>query len=134
MKNVTQLNAGWSTLAQVAKQQGIAERTAWTWLRVGKIEKMDTDDGCRYRAVPTDSACRNDAALLARITAVESAVARMEKLERKNADLLARIVELENVNAELLVRFTAIEHATGWHVAIDGILESRKRKLARLKR
>jgi hypothetical protein len=142
MSNVVHINVGWSSMDQLIKKHGISQRTGWNWLKAGKVEKRETPDGCMYRAVQPNLQCKFDenspvqvtalspvqvTALLARIDALERKVDRLDALERK-------VAELEVVRDELTLRLESIEHAHDWHVAVDGILEKRRKKLARLTR
>lgn len=127
MTNVIHLNAGWSSMAELAVKHRISERTAWNWLKAGKVEKRETESGCSYRFMKPEISGKNDGNLGARITAIEVAVARLEKLEFAYA-------ELQLAHDALLARMESIEHAHDWHVAVDGILAKRQKRLAKLKR
>lgn len=106
MSNVLHLNTGWTTMAQLAKKHGVSERTGWNWLKAGKVEKRETEDGCSYRVMKPNFSGNPATVEGGQLTEI---LARLEKLERQNAELLARIVELESIHAERAARRSAIK-------------------------
>jgi hypothetical protein len=72
----------WLPIKTVAKKQGIAERTAWTWLKVGKIEKNETPDGTLYRVSNKSDDSQREI------------VDRLDMLESAYADLMLAHAEL----------------------------------------
>ncbi len=151
--NITRIHSEWTTIEKIARKQGISDRTAYRWLKSGKIESRTDITGTVYRVSDTQMSVAEMSVAVARQTALEAvtemsvvsvtsarldaleaSLGRLERLETENAELKAAHLEMKAAHAELLLRLESIEHATGWHVAVDGILEKRRKKMAKLRR
>jgi hypothetical protein len=140
----------WLARPEMAKLLGVSERTVTRKVDAGFLVRRNTSNGNVYALASRETGhetgqdmsrvspapvlieavtrhARQDTRQDETNDVLQDILKRLEALERRN-------VELETLNTELTIRLESIEHAHDWHVAVDGILEKRRKKLARLTR
>jgi transposase-like protein len=132
--NITRIHSEWSTASAIAKKHGVTERTVYRWVKSGKLESRTDTTGVSYRVTDTKMSGHPMSVMSVPLTEMSVVLARLEEMESHMAQLKLKVAELEVVRDELTIRLESIEHAHDWHVAVDGILEKRRKKLARLTR
>lgn len=130
--NIHKLNSGWLPISDISRKLGITERTAFRWLKAGKLESTMSLDGALYRVVTRQLSGQSES-LDAISKQVADLLARLQKLEGEHAELLIRSAAIESVNADLTARLASIEHAHDMHVKVGALLVKRSKRLARLR-